>query len=68
MEKWKSGLNRIQRGALLNDLQPAALSLREDMQGVEETLLTGLQSKGPTDFDSIRVPPMELRSFNLTFT
>ena len=42
MEKWKSGLNRIQRGALLNDLQPAALSLREDMQGVEETLQRSL--------------------------
>lgn len=42
MEKWKSGLNRIQRGALLNDLQPAALSLREDMQGVEESLQRSL--------------------------
>ena len=38
-----------------------------DMGHVEETSLTGLISKGSTSFDSIRIPLMQLRSYNVTF-
>ena len=38
-----------------------------NLAGIEKNSLTGLYSQGPTDFDSIRIPLMELRSFNLTF-
>jgi alpha-mannosidase len=38
------------------------------LKAVEATTLTGLQSLGPVDLNSIRIPPMEIASFNVTFT
>ena len=38
------------------------------LNGVEAMTLTGLQSLGAVDLDSIRIPPMEIASFNVTFT
>ncbi len=38
-----------------------------DLMNVQETSLTGLKMIGKTDFDSAKVPLMELRSFNITF-
>ncbi|XP_057379227.1 alpha-mannosidase 2-like [Daphnia carinata] len=38
-----------------------------ELDKVERTSLTGLQTTGPVDFDSARLPLMELGSFNLTF-
>lgn len=38
-----------------------------ELNTMEKTSLTGLQSLGRVDFDSARLSPMELGSFNLTF-
>ena len=48
-------------------LHPQTAFIGLQLAGIERTSLTGLHSLGPTDFDSIRIPLMELRSFNLTF-
>ena len=46
---------------------PGTKWISVDVGRVEETSLTGLLPKGPTTFDSIRIPLMQLRSFNITF-
>jgi len=48
-------------------LYPGTKWISLEVSQVDETSLTGLLSKGPTNFDSIRIPLMQLRSYNLTF-
>ena len=38
-----------------------------ELETMEQTSLTGLESLGTVNFDSARLPPMSLGSFNLTF-
>ena len=48
-------------------LPPSVQWIGLHLKGVEATTLTGLHSLGSVDFDSIRIPPMEISSFNVTF-
>lgn len=61
----RCGLSGIQNDQVFH---PQTSFMGVELAEMHQTSLTGLKMQSKTDFDSARIPLMELRSFNLTFS